>query len=496
MTHVIQGNTGDWELVVGIEVHAQIISKSKLFSGSATNFGADPNTQVSLIDVAFPGMLPVINEHCIEQAIRTGLALKAKINLTSVFARKNYFYADLPQGYQISQYEYPIVGNGNVVIDMHDGSTRVIGIERLHLEQDAGKSLHDQHHSKSFIDLNRSGIALMEIVSKPDIRSSEEAINYVTKLCLILQYIGVCNGNMSEGSIRCDVNVSVRKHNEAYRTRAEIKNINSIRFMSQAIDYEARRQIDAYERGLQIRQETRLFDPKNGETRSMRSKENANDYRYFPDPDLLPLTLTQKYVDAIKEKLPELPDERKKRFIDNYKLSSYDACLLVAEQSVADFFESVAKGRDPKMVCNWMMGDFASAMKRMTRTIDNPPVSADNLGELIDLIYKNTISGHIAKEVFLTMIETGKTPTEIVIEKELKQVTDSDVIEVSVDSILESNTNKVIEYFNGKDKLFGFFVGQVMKATNGKINPVILNEILKKRLESLKVLFNEDNDLL
>ncbi|HXP97114.1 MAG TPA: Asp-tRNA(Asn)/Glu-tRNA(Gln) amidotransferase subunit GatB, partial [Telmatospirillum sp.] len=335
MAYVIQGETGDWELVIGLEVHAQITSKSKLFSGSATDFGAEPNTQVSLVDAAMPGMLPVINEHCIEQAVRTGLGLKAKINLTSVFARKNYFYADLPQGYQISQYEYPVVGEGEVILDMPDGSTRTVGIERLHMEQDAGKSLHDQHPSKSFIDLNRSGVALMEIVSKPDIRSPEEAAAYVTKLRSILRYLGTCDGNMAEGSMRCDVNVSVRKAGEAYRTRAEIKNVNSIRFMSQAIDYEARRQIDLYEEGGQVVQETRLFDAAKGETRSMRSKEHAHDYRYFPDPDLLPLNLTQSYIDAIKAGLPELPDEKKDRFIGDYQLSPYDACLLVAEQATA-----------------------------------------------------------------------------------------------------------------------------------------------------------------
>ncbi|PKU23889.1 Asp-tRNA(Asn)/Glu-tRNA(Gln) amidotransferase subunit GatB [Telmatospirillum siberiense] len=482
MSYVIQGETGDWELVIGLEVHAQITSKSKLFSGSATDFGAEPNTQVSLVDAAMPGMLPVINEHCIEQAVRTGLGLKAKINLTSVFARKNYFYADLPQGYQISQYEYPVVGEGEVILDMPDGSTRTVGIERLHMEQDAGKSLHDQHPSKSFIDLNRSGVALMEIVSKPDMRSPEEAAAYVTKLRSILRYLGTCDGNMAEGSMRCDVNVSVRKAGEPYRTRAEIKNVNSIRFVSQAIDYEARRQIDVYEEGGEVVQETRLFDAAKGETRSMRSKEHAHDYRYFPDPDLLPLNLTQDYVEAIKAGLPELPDEKKARFIGDYQLSPYDAGLLVAEQATADFFETVAKGRDPKLACNWVMGDFAAAMNRLGRTIEDPPVSAANLGGLIDLIADNTISGRIAKEVFELMVETGKAPADIVAEKGLKQVTDTGAIESSIDAVLAANADKVAEYRGGKDKLFGFFVGQVMKATAGKANPAMLNDILKKKL--------------
>ncbi len=482
MAYVIQGETGDWELVIGLEVHAQVISKSKLFSGASTLFGGEPNTQVSLVDAAMPGMLPVINEYCIEQAVRTGLGLKAKINLTSVFARKNYFYADLPQGYQISQYEYPIVGEGEVILDMPDGSTRKVGIERLHLEQDAGKSLHDQHPTKSFIDLNRSGVALMEIVSKPDMRSPEEAAAYVTKLRSILRYLGTCDGNMAEGSMRCDANVSVRKAGEPYRTRAEIKNVNSIRFLQQAIEYEARRQVDLYEEGGQVVQETRLFDSTKGETRSMRSKEHAHDYRYFPDPDLLPLMVAQDFVDGIKAGLPELPDEKKERFMGDYGLSSYDAGVLVAEQANADFFEAVGKGRDPKLACNWVMGDFAAAMNRLGRSIDNPPVSAADLGGLIDLIADNTISGRIAKEVFELMVETGKAPAVIVEEKGLRQVTDTGAIEASIDAVLAANGDKVAEYRSGKDKLFGFFVGQVMKATGGKANPALVNEILKKKL--------------
>ncbi len=482
MAYVIEGETGDWELVIGLEVHAQVTSKSKLFSGAATDFGAEPNTQVSLVDAAMPGMLPVINEKCVEQAVRTGLGLKAKINLTSVFARKNYFYADLPQGYQISQFEFPIVGEGEVILDMPDGSTRTVGIERLHLEQDAGKSLHDQHPSKSFIDLNRAGVSLMEIVSKPDMRSPEEAAAYVTKLRSILRYLGTCDGNMAEGSMRCDANVSVRKAGEPYRTRAEIKNVNSIRFLQQAIEYEARRQIDVYEDGGQVVQETRLWDSTKGETRSMRSKEQAHDYRYFPDPDLLPLVLEQAYVDEIKAGLPELPDEKKDRFIKDYGLSTYDAGVLVAEQANADFFEAVARGRDPKLACNWVMGDFAAAQNRLGRTIDDPVVSAADLGGLVDLIADNTISGRIAKEVFELMVDSGKAPAVIVEEKGLKQVTDTGAIEAAIDAVLAANPDKVADYKGGKDKLFGFFVGQVMKSTGGKANPALVNDILKAKL--------------
>ena len=482
MAYVIEGETGDWELVIGLEVHAQVTSNSKLFSGAATDFGAEPNTQVSLVDAAMPGMLPVINEKCVEQAVRTGLGLKARINLTSVFARKNYFYADLPQGYQISQFEFPIVGEGEVSLDMPDGSSRTVGIERLHLEQDAGKSLHDQHPSKSFIDLNRAGVALMEIVSKPDMRSPEEAAAYVTKLRSILRYLGTCDGNMAEGSMRCDANVSVRKAGEPYRTRAEIKNVNSIRFLQQAIEYEARRQIDVYEEGGQVVQETRLWDSSKGETRSMRSKEQAHDYRYFPDPDLLPLVLEQAFVDHIKAGLPELPDEKKERFIKEYGLSTYDAGVLVAEQANADFFEAVARGRDPKLACNWVMGDFAAAQNRLGRSIEDPVVSAADLGGLVDLIADNTISGRIAKEVFELMVESGKPPALIVEEKGLKQVTDTGAIEAAIEAVLAANPDKVADYKGGKDKLFGFFVGQVMKSTGGKANPALVNDILKAKL--------------
>jgi len=482
MGYIIQGETGDWELVIGLEVHAQVTSKSKLFSGAATSFGAEPNTEVSLVDAAMPGMLPVINAYCVEQAIRTGLGLKAKINKTSVFARKNYFYADLPQGYQISQFDQPIVGEGEVILDMKDGSTRTIGIERLHLEQDAGKSLHDQHPSKSFIDLNRAGTALMEIVSKPDMRSPEEAAAYVTKLRSILRYLGTCDGNMAEGSMRCDVNVSVRKPGEGYRTRAEIKNVNSIRFMFQAIEYEARRQIDLYEEGGEVVQETRLFDAHKGETRSMRSKENAHDYRYFPDPDLLPLVLSDEEIAAIKASLPELPDEKKERFMRDYLLSNYDAGVLVADQESAYFFESVAKGRDPKLAANWVMGDFFGALNRLGKDISDPPVTAENLGALVDLIAENTLSGRLAKEVFELMVETGKAPGDIVEERGLRQVTDTGAIDAAIAQVLAANPDKVAEYRSGKDKLFGFFVGQVMKATAGKANPAMVNDILKKQL--------------
>ncbi len=482
MGYVIQGETGDWELVIGLEVHAQVTSKSKLFSGAATSFGAEPNTEVSLVDAAMPGMLPVINEYCVEQAIRTGLGLKAQINKTSVFARKNYFYADLPQGYQISQYDQPIVGEGTIILDMKDGSTRTIGIERLHLEQDAGKSLHDQHPQKSFIDLNRAGTALMEIVSKPDMRSPEEAAAYVTKLRSILRYLGTCDGNMAEGSMRCDINVSVRKAGEPYRTRAEIKNVNSIRFMFQAIEYEARRQIDIYEEGGEVVQETRLYDATKGETRSMRSKENAHDYRYFPDPDLLPLVLSDEEIASIKSTLPELPDEKKERFMRDYQLNAYDAGVLVADQESAHFFESVAKGRDPKLAANWVMGDFFGALNRLGKEISDPPVTAANLGALVDLIADNTLSGRLAKEVFELMVETGKAPGDIVEEKGLRQVTDTGAIEASIAEVLAANPDKVAEYRSGKDKLFGFFVGQVMKATAGKANPALVNEILKKQL--------------
>jgi aspartyl-tRNA(Asn)/glutamyl-tRNA(Gln) amidotransferase subunit B len=479
----IQGETGDWEVVIGLEVHAQIITNAKLFSGSATDFGSEPNSQVSFVDAAFPGMLPVINEFAVEQAVRTGLGLKAQINLHSVFDRKNYFYADLPQGYQISQFAQPIVGKGEIVLDLPDGSSRTVGVTRLHMEQDAGKSLHDQHPSKTYIDLNRSGVALMEIVSEPDMRSAEEAGAYVRKLRSILRYLGTCDGNMEEGSMRCDVNVSVRRPGEPFGTRCEIKNVNSIRFVMQAIEYEARRQIEILEEGGKIDQETRLWDTTKLVTRSMRSKEEAHDYRYFPDPDLLPLELDPEWVEDIKRTLPELPDDKKARFIEDFKLSPYDAGVLVAEKARADYFEAVAKGRDPKMAANWVMGDLFGALNKSGKDIEESPVTAENLGGLIDLIADNTISGRIAKEVFEVMFETGEKAADIVEKKGLRQVTDTGAIEGSIDAVLAANADKVEEFRSGKDKLFGFFVGQVMKATQGKANPALVNEILTKKLK-------------
>jgi aspartyl-tRNA(Asn)/glutamyl-tRNA(Gln) amidotransferase subunit B len=480
--NLIEGRTGKWEIILGLEVHAQVISESKLFSGASTTFGAEPNSQVSLVDAAFPGMLPVINKRCVEQAVRTGLGLKAEINLKSVFDRKNYFYADLPAGYQISQYTQPIVGKGIITLDLPDGVKRHVGITRLHLEQDAGKSLHDQHPTKSYIDLNRSGIALMEIVSEPDMRTSEEAAAYLKKLRSILRYLGTCDGNMEEGSMRCDVNVSVRKPGDPLGTRCEIKNVNSIRYVQQAIEYEARRQIEIIEDGGTIKQETRLYDPGKGETRSMRSKEHAHDYRYFPDPDLLPLVLDPDWVNEIKATLPELPDEKRARFSRDYGLSDYDAGVLVSEKEVGAFYESVAKGRDPKLAANWVMGDLAGLLNKAGKGIADSPVSADALGGLIDLIADNTISGRIAKDVFAEMFETGKPAKDIVEAKGLRQVTDTGAIDAAIDDIMAKNADKVAEYRGGKDKLLGFFVGQVMKATGGKANPALLNERLKAKL--------------
>jgi aspartyl-tRNA(Asn)/glutamyl-tRNA(Gln) amidotransferase subunit B len=480
--NLIEGRTAKWEIILGLEVHAQVISEAKLFSGASTTFGAEPNSQVSLVDAAFPGMLPVINKRCVEQAVRTGLGLKAEINLKSVFDRKNYFYADLPAGYQISQYTQPIVGKGIITLDMPEGVKRHVGITRLHLEQDAGKSLHDQHPTKSYIDLNRSGIALMEIVSEPDMRSSEEAAAYLKKLRSILRYLGTCDGNMEEGSMRCDVNVSVRKPGGELGTRCEIKNVNSIRYVQQAIEYEARRQIEIIEDGGTIKQETRLYDPNKGETRSMRSKEHAHDYRYFPDPDLLPLVLDPKWVSEIKATLPELPDEKRARFTKDYGLSDYDAGVLVSEKEVGAFYESVAKGRDPKLAANWVMGDLAGLLNKAGKGISDSPVSADALGGLIDLIVDNTISGRTAKDVFAEMFETGKAAKDIVESKGLRQVTDTGAIDAAIDDIMAKNADKVAEYRGGKDKLLGFFVGQVMKATGGKANPALLNERLKAKL--------------
>ena len=479
---LIEGRTGKWEIILGLEVHAQVISESKLFSGAATTFGAEPNTQVSLVDAAMPGMLPVINRKCVEQAVKTGLGLQAEINLKSVFDRKNYFYADLPAGYQISQYTQPIVGKGTIILDLPEGQKREVGITRLHLEQDAGKSLHDQHPTKSYIDLNRAGVALMEIVSEPDMRSAEEAAAYLKKLRSILRYLGTCDGNMDEGSMRCDVNVSVRKPGGPLGTRCEIKNVNSIRYVQQAIEHEARRQIEILEDGGSIKQETRLYDPNKGVTRSMRSKEHAHDYRYFPDPDLLPLILDPKWVNEIKATLPELPDAKRARFVKDLGLSDYDAGVLVGEKESADFFEAVAKGRDAKLASNWVSSELFGLLNKAGKSITDSPVSAESLGGLIDLISDNTISGRIAKDVFAEMFETGKAAKDIVESKGLRQVTDTGAIDAAIDDIMAKNADKVAEYRGGKDKLLGFFVGQVMKATGGKANPALLNERLKAKL--------------
>jgi aspartyl-tRNA(Asn)/glutamyl-tRNA(Gln) amidotransferase subunit B len=482
MGYVIEGASGAWEIVVGLEVHAQVISRAKLFSGAATDFGAPPNTQVSFIDAAFPGMLPVINRECVAQTVRTGLGLNGHINVVSRFDRKNYFYADLPAGYQISQYQHPIVGEGRIEIELADGSTREIGITRVHLEQDAGKSLHDQHPTLSYIDLNRAGVALMEIVSEPDIRSPEEAGAYLRKLRSILRYLGTCDGNMEEGSMRADVNVSVRRSGQPYRTRCEVKNVNSVRFVMQAIEAEAKRQIEVWEAGGEVEQETRLFDPGRGMTRSMRSKEDAHDYRYFPDPDLLPLVLDEAWVAELKAKLPELPDAKRRRFMRDYGLTAYDAGVLVAEQGTADYYEAVAKGRDAKAAANWVMGDLFAALNRAGCTIADSPVSAASLGSLLDLLADHTISGRIAKEVFEAMVATGEDPARIVAAKGLRQVTDADEIALVVERVLASNADKVAEYQAGREKLFGFFVGQVMKAMAGKGNPRLVNEALKRKL--------------
>ena len=481
MNNLIEGKTGDWELVIGIEVHAQIISNSKLFSGSSTSFGSDHNTQVSFIDAGMPGMLPVINSVCVEQAIKTGLGLNAKINNFSIFDRKNYFYPDLPQGYQISQFEQPIVGNGMITIDLDNGESKNIGIERLHLEQDAGKSLHDQHPSYSFVDLNRSGVALMEIVSMPDMRSPEEAQAYVKKLRNIMKYLQTCDGNMEEGSLRADINVSVRKPGDDLGTRCEIKNVNSIKFIGQAIVYEAKRQIDLIEKGSLVEQQTRLFDPKKGQTRSMRSKEESHDYRYFPDPDLLPLTFTDDFVDEIKKTLPELPDVRRKRFIQEYGLSSYDSNILVSEKETADYFEEAIKNSNPKLVCNWVIGELFSVLNKMNKSIENCPIKAKDLGELINLIDNETITGRIAKDVFEIMLDTGNDPISIVESNNMKQVNNSDEIEAIIDKIIESNPDQV-NALSEKPNLIGWFVGQAMKETGGKANPKTVNEILNKKL--------------
>ena len=481
--YFIKTENNNWEVIIGLEVHAQVISNSKLFSGSSTKFGGKPNTQVSLVDSAFPGMLPVINKYCIEQAIKTGLGLNAKINLLSIFDRKNYFYADLPAGYQISQYKNPIVGEGSVTLDMPYG-TKVVGIERLHLEQDAGKSIHDLSPDNTYVDLNRSGVALMEIVSKPDLRSPEEVNSYVKKLRTIMRYLGTCDGNMQEGSLRADVNVSVRKKGEKkFGTRCEIKNVNSIRFMEMAIESEAKRQVEILESGKKINQETRLFDTKKNETRSMRSKEEAHDYRYFPDPDLLPLEIEQSFVDNLKKNLPELPDQKKDRFIKDFKLSPYEANVLVSDNNISLYFEDVIKNSDIKLAKNWIIVELFAVLNKKNLDIKNSPVSSKNLANLINSISSGEISGKIAKQVFELMVNTGDDPSKIIKEKGLKQQSDPKELEKIVKIVLDKNTDKVQQFKSGKEKLYGFFVGEIMKASSGKANPKLVNDILKKELK-------------
>jgi aspartyl-tRNA(Asn)/glutamyl-tRNA(Gln) amidotransferase subunit B len=481
---IIKGNTGDWELVIGLEVHAQVTSASKLFSGAPTDFGAEPNQNVSFIDAGMPGMLPVINEVCVAQAVRTGLGIKAQINLHSVFDRKNYFYPDLPQGYQISQYLDPIVGKGEILLDMPDGSVRAIGVTRIHLEQDAGKSLHEHSPTSTFIDLNRSGIALMEIVSEPDMRSPEEAGIYLKKLRSIMRYLGTCDGDMEKGSMRCDANVSVRRVGQtAFGTRCEIKNVNSVKFVQQAIEYEANRQVEILEAGGVIDQETRLFDPNKGETRTMRSKEDAHDYRYFPDPDLLPLVITQAFVDALKAELPELPDAKKNRYCVSLGLSVYDAMVLSADKASAAYFEALlGQGVEPKLAANWLTSELFGRLNKEGVSIEASPIAPAQFAGLLALIADGTISGKIAKDVLDKMLASGKDAASIVAEEGLTQVTDRGAIEAVCDEVIAANPDKVAEYKGGKDKLFGFFVGQVMKASGGKANPAAVNDVLKQKL--------------
>jgi len=481
MSQMIKGNTGDWEIIIGLEVHAQMATNSKLFSGAPTQFGAETNANVSFVDAAMPGMLPVINEKAIELAVRTGVALGAKINLKSVFDRKNYFYADLPQGYQISQFLDPIVGTGEILLDMPDGSVKKVGITRIHVEQDAGKSLHEYSPKNSYIDLNRAGVALMEIVSEPDMRSADEAAAYVKKLRSIVRYVGSCDGDMEKGNLRCDANVSVRKPGDPLGTRCEIKNVNSVRFLHKAIEFEAMRQVEIIESGGKIIQETRLFDSTKGETRTMRTKEDAMDYRYFPDPDLLPLVITQEYVDEIRRTLPELPDQKKERYMA-MGLSAYDASVIVAEKETTDYFEALAKGRDAKLASNWMTGELFGRLNKAGIAFEESPISAAKLAGLLDLISNNTVSGKIAKDVLDKMFESGKDAHVIVEEEGLTQVTDTGAIEKVIDEVIAANPDKVAEYQSGKDKLFGFFVGQVLKASGGKANPAMVNDLLKKKL--------------
>ncbi len=487
MSNLTKGKKHEWETVIGLEIHAQVKSNSKLFSNSSTAFGSKPNSQVSLVDAAMPGMLPVINKYCIEQAVKTGIGLKAKINNHSVFDRKNYFYADLPQGYQISQYKYPIVGEGIVTIDFKDGSSKDIRIVRLHLEQDAGKSLHDQNPTKTYVDLNRSGVALMEIVSEPDIRSADEAGLYISKIRSILMYLDTCDGNMQEGSLRADVNISVRKPGDEYGTRCEIKNLNSIKFIKQAINYEVKRQIEVLEGGGVIEQNTLLFNTSTGTTRPMRNKEEANDYRYFPDPDLLPLYINQNEIDNLIRYIPELPDDRKKRYVNEYNLSNYDASLLTSDKSVSDFFDNVIKTNktlkeSSKIVVNWITSELFSLLNEKKIDINNSPITPEHLGKLVKLITDDVISGKIAKDVLIEMFDTKKNPECIIEKKGLKQLTNSNQIEIIVDEVIQENQKMVDQYLSGKDKLLGFFVGQSMKKSKGKANPKILNDILKIKL--------------
>lgn len=487
-TYRIQGATGEWEVVIGLEVHAQVTSKAKLFSGAATEFGAEPNTQVSLVDAAMPGMLPVLNEECIRQAVRTGMAIDAKINAWSRFDRKNYFYADLPQGYQISQLYHPLVGEGEIEVELDGGVTKAIGVERIHVEQDAGKLMHDQHPSFSYVDLNRSGVALMEIVSKPDMRSPEEAGAYIRKLRSILRYVGSCDGNMEQGSMRADVNVSVRRPGEPFGTRTETKNVNSVRFIMAAIEYEANRQVDVLESGGSIVQETRLFDPDKGETRSLRSKEDAHDYRYFPDPDLLPLELSEDFLHECRDSLPELPDAKRRRYEQELGISAYNAAVLTAEVETARWFEELlaATGKTGpevgKAASNWVISDLFGALNRLGKDITQSPVSPAQGAELLGLVADGTLSGTLAKQVFEIMLETGDNPAKIVEERGLKQTSDTGEIEKVIGEVMAANEDKVAEYRGGKDKLFGFFVGQTMKAMGGKANPGVVNDLLKKAL--------------
>ncbi len=482
MSQMIKGNTGDWEIIIGLEVHAQVNSESKLFSGASITFGSEPNANVSFIDAGMPGMLPVINEKAIEQAVRTGLAINAQINLKSVFDRKNYFYPDLPQGYQISQFLDPVVGKGEITLDMPGGVTKKVAVTRIHLEQDAGKSLHEYNPKYTYIDLNRAGVALMEIVSEPDMRSADEAATYLKKLRSILRYIGACDGDMEKGNMRCDANVSVRKPGDKLGTRCEIKNVNSVRFLHKAIEFEAMRQVEILESGGKIDQETRLFDSSKGETRTMRSKEDAMDYRYFPDPDLLPLELTQAFVDTCKSSLPELPDQKQARYMEKLGLSAYDAAVIVAEQENAAYYEKLAARHDPKIAANWMTGELFGRLNKLGVDIENSPISAEKFSGLLALIEDNTINGKTGKDVLDFMIETGKDAAAIVEEKGLKQVTDLGAIEKVIDEVMAANADKVAEYRSGKDKLFGFFVGQVLKASGGKANPAAVNDLLKKKL--------------